>query len=328
MALVNYILIHSIFLLVFQLYNPNEFKKDFYQNFEVKRGATLVLDHGNGRVELTSWEKDVVNVVVHYHSERQAVYSAPGTELFDVHFKQKDDLISISGIENMPKGIAVSSRRVYEYYYLIQAPAYLNLELHGRRGNVSIDSWTGSISSEVSDSQIEMKNIDSPSIDLKMKDGTIRIETIKGLLAIETEDSEITISDCQTSMGQIELASGILKIDHGSGNFNVGLENGQVELSKMTVNQLDINSAEADIDLELMRSEDLAINIHSEEGDIKVAMDKDNSAAIRIKTAEGDLDSGDFELKKENDLNIGMIGNGDGLIKLESDQGNIKIRLF
>lgn len=328
MHFVHFFLLPGIILLVSQSHNPLEFKKDFYQNFEVKNGATLVLDHGNGRVEMTSWEKDVVSVQVHYHSERISTYSVPGNDIFDVHFKQKGDLITITGIEKKPQGVGVRSRRVYEYYYTIQAPKYLNLELHGRKGDVSIISWAGSISSEVSDSRIEMKNIDVPSIDIKMIDGDIDLEAIKGLLAIEAEDSEITITNCQTLIGQIELSSGVLKIDEGIGNFDIRLDDGRVELSKMSVRQMDISSEAADIDLELMQSEQIAIKVLSEEGDIHMTIDADNSAEIFVNTIDGDLDSGDIELIKEGDHYKGKIGTGDGFIQLQSREGDIELQLF
>ena len=61
--------------------------REFHQEFEVRPGMQLALDHGDGDVMVTPWEKDVLDVEVKYRAKASNIGWTKSTD-FDVEFRQ------------------------------------------------------------------------------------------------------------------------------------------------------------------------------------------------------------------------------------------------
>ena len=111
-----------------------EIKRDFHESFDVSQGARLRLRHGDGDVDIRPWDKNVLDIEVHYHADISSFGLGRRRHPdFTVDFSQRGDQISVVGRRTGHGGFQIgffSSRR-YEYTYTIRGPAYLELELEG-----------------------------------------------------------------------------------------------------------------------------------------------------------------------------------------------------
>ena len=90
------ILLVTLFFLSSYSIIAKEIKKDFHKSFDVEEGFTLKLESGDGNVTITPWDKDVLDVEVHYRADYTS-YRLGGDDQFNVDFKEQDKTIQIIG---------------------------------------------------------------------------------------------------------------------------------------------------------------------------------------------------------------------------------------
>jgi hypothetical protein len=305
-----------------------ELKKDFHESFDVNKNTRLMLKHGDGDVSIRPWDKDVLDVKVHYRAESKSL-GWGGRRDFDVVFREKGDRIEVIGNEISSGFAGVQYMNVHEYTYTIRAPRYLQLTLEGDDGDVEIADWTGDIDCDLDDGDVCLSGVESEETRIRLEDGDIRIEDQHGRLVIDGADGDVRISDSKVFPCTISLEDGDIHINDSQGDFKIEVDDGTVIMQKVKSNVIELEGEDGDVDIELVDTKAINMDIRTDDGDVTVVLNKGVSAAFTIEVDDGevdvDLSSAKVSNKKRHQVS-GEIRGGEGQIKIKTEDGDVELK--
>jgi hypothetical protein len=181
--------------------------REIHRGFVVDRGVTLKLKHGDGNVSIQPWDRDSLDVSVHY-AVRYELGVLKGD--IEVRFEREDGVIEIAGKEKVSK---------HEYTYTIRGPSYLRLHLEGEDGSVEVAGWRGRIECHLDDGDTRMTRLLSNELFIRSQDGDVDI----GFAGAKQINADIESDDGCITMWLPKGASTTFKIDVDDGNIGVGV---------------------------------------------------------------------------------------------------------
>ncbi len=131
----------QLFLLAFAV-QAQVARKDVQTSFNVKEGASIIANTKYSEVEILSWEKDVVDIVA--EMEVKAPTRARAEECLrkiNVALRASGDQILID--TELQEGWSKNAR--VKIRIIVQAPAYVNLNLNHAYGDVFVQELTGRV---------------------------------------------------------------------------------------------------------------------------------------------------------------------------------------
>lgn len=302
-----------------------DYKKEFSHSFDVKEGATIILENGDGNVEILSWEKDEISVAVVYHASSKYAGDKDNNN-FDVEFSQKGDDVYIIGHEYRAKMNGFFSFQYIKYDYKIYTPAYTNIEIKSEDGDINIQNISGEIDCRLGDGSIYMTDIINNRSRISTQDGNIKIEKHKGDLNIKGDDGNVTIKNAVAKQIDISLKDGRIKIKDSSADFYVDSDDGGISLLNVSGNTLEARSKDGDVDIVFDGKGAVDIIVSTDDGSVDIELKNPVSAMFNIETGDGsirfDVDDSNIITEKEHYLR-GEFGNGEGKIKVRTNDGSI-----
>ena len=304
-------------------------ERDFHESFEVNPGMALKLKHGDGDVTVTPWDRDTLDVVVRYRAKIHNLAGWSKHNEIEVTFKQEGDTIYVVGTDPSLVSVGISSFREIEYTYTVQAPDYLDLELIGEDGDVSISNWQADLDLRSEDGDLMLRSIKSARTDIWLQDGDLEIFGITGELRVEAEDGDLEIHDCVTPRGELRVEDGDIDLIECSGRFDIEAEDGDVRLSRVSADELEVRVSDGSVYADLLPVDDVRVAVRASDGNINVDLDEGMSAMLDLTTRDGRIrvDSPQVsDLHKERRRVTGRLGDGSGSINIASSDGNITLR--
>lgn len=306
-----------------------EYSKDFKKSFDVREGFRLRLEHGDGDVTVRPWDRDVLDVEVHYRAEGRS-FGLGDEHDFEVEFTEDEGLIEIIGREPRSRFIGIKFYESVEYTYTIKAPRYLELDFRGDDGNVDIEGWRGEIECRLDDGDVTFVNIASPRAKIDLEDGNAEIERHEGTLVISGDDGDVTISDSSIPECRIEIEDGDIEISDSEGNCEIDTDDGDVELRRFRGGTIEIAVEDGDVDIGLLDTDDLDLDVTTSDGNVILELDPRVSASFTI-----DVDDGRIRLDAPTAVNVqkgrrwtsGEIGDGTGRIKIKTADGRVMLKV-
>ncbi len=302
--------------------------KNIHKSFEVKRGMALRLSHGDGDVTIKPWDRDVLDVRVHYDAEIKTLGSGKVPD-FEVEFRQRNGLIHIIGkeIASGILGICLFSR--CEYTYTIRAPDYIELDLNGDDGDVQIEGWRGKIDCSIDDGDVELRDTRAPRIKVKFQDGDVHVENCRGEFSLIGDDGDVTFMNCETKHCRIRLEDGDLEMRRCSGDLDIRTDDGDVTLSRVQSRNLDIKVQDATVEVDLAGKDIINVEISTDDGNIILDIGPGISAAFSIDVDDGtirvDLPAA-VKIEKGRHWMTGEMRGGKGRIRLRTADGSVLLR--
>jgi len=308
-----------------------EINKEFHQSFDVKRGDSLRLRHGDGNVRLIPWEKNIIDVNVRYRADIDVFGIRLGRKHdFDVEFRQTANTVYVTGREASSATIGYQNQNVYEYVYEIHSPDYIQLDLDGDDGDVSIENWKAEIECRIDDGDINLRNIDGEKTTVWGEDGNVEIDNFTGELIIKLDDGDVLLNGCEMARCRLEAEDGNITVSRSKGSFNILVDDGNVTLKQTEASRLDIRAEDGDLDLDLRAVGMFEADIKTDDGDITVDFEKGFSTSFYISADDADyirIELDDVEDFKEDRISkSGSIHGGEGRMKIRTADGNVTIR--
>lgn len=303
-------------------------EKDFEESFDVSAGERLYLTHGDGDVTITPWAQDVINVRVKYRVDIEMIGWGKEPDL-DVEFRSTDGAIYVTGKEmDFP---IVGYRRVqrHEYSYTISAPSYVILHLNGDDGDILIADWNADIECLIDDGDITLSTVSCDEIQLELDDGDVEIAHFQGSLSIHADDGDITVFDGQMTDVVIAMDDGDINVSESTGSFEILLDDGDVTLREVGAEHIEMAGDDGDITIELTKGGAVDIDILVDDGDVSLRLGDDISGMLIITMDDG---SARVDLPQITDLVAGdrrvtgRLGDGEGSIRIQTDDGTVRIR--
>jgi hypothetical protein len=305
-----------------------DIQRDYHESFDVKEGARLELRHGDGDVEISVWDRDVVDVEVHYRAKVTKV--GVGTEPdFRVDFEQKGDLIRVTGHEKAMAVVGFLSRSEDLYVYTIRAPAYLAVSTRGEDGDVAIAGLRDRVDIRLGDGDVHLTDVDSPAIAVDLEDGDLDARGIAGRLEVDAEDGDVRLRDAAVSRGRIGLSDGDLTAEHCSGPFQIRAQDGDVTLRAHRAGSLTVRTDDGSARIALVPGDVPDVDIESGDGDVTLELAAGVSAAFLLATDDGRIvvdAPGARRLEHDHDRAYGEIGDAEGEIRIRADDGSVTLR--
>jgi DUF4097 and DUF4098 domain-containing protein YvlB len=342
-----------------------EVDRHIQETAEVSEGMAFELEHGDGHVTITPWEKDEVSVDVRYHYEFSGIGVDEGDYDFSLDVTQRGNTLVIRGVEERPKRQLFANSDRHEYSYKISAPAYLLLDIQGDDGNVTIREWENNVSVQGDDGDFLLSSIKADRVDLSIgdgdmlvtgitanmdisgDDGEVELSQIRGDVNIEINDGDAELRDIQGSVTfsgddgnftlsnstaencRIDLNDGDVTIGQSSGNFTIDGDDARVRIDEVEAEQLNIDIGDADVWAYLLPASDTSVSIQTEDGDVELRLGDNVSADITLETDGGSIDQ---ELTAITDLRegdgwfTGVLNGGEGNIRIETEDGDIHVQ--
>jgi len=313
------------------LLQGREIKRDFHRRFEAKEGTTLHLKYGDGDVTVTPWAKDEVDIEVRYHADCRGFGLGGGKRGFTVEFDQRGDDIYVTGEERSYRiVIGFSVRRVYEHTYTVRAPEYVELDLSGDDGDVSITGWKADISCRLDDGDLELRDIRAERTRIRVADGDVSVLGFTGDVSLSGEDGDVELRDCLIGECRIRLDDGDLSIRKSSGDFDIGVADGRVSLDRIRAGTFQLRMEDGDADIYLLKGEELDADITADDGDVLVELEPGMAVSFFIDTDDGrirlDLPGGESFRQGRHVASGEFLGGGDGRIRIRTEDGRVILR--
>jgi hypothetical protein len=280
----------------------DKFKEDFHLNYPMKPGGTLSIDNFNGSIEISSWEKDEIDVN-------------------GIKYGGTEELLRQVKVEGSLDGNVLRLRTVRPEgrrgncgaRYILRVPKKMLLD-----GIVS------------SNGAIRVENIVG-NARLQSSNGSIKIRSLEGKLDAKTSNSSI---DVMTMQGDFvgRTSNGSIKVDGLEGSFDASTSNAGItaRVTKLPEGRpIKADSSNGGIDLSLPDYKGQPLDVDTSNSSILVRLPEKFSADVRASTSNSSI-SNEFEMSSTGTISKtrieGKVGAGGGPIRLTTSNGNIRLQ--
>jgi len=300
--------------------------RHFQKSFDVSRGDALELRHGDGRVVVTPWNQNRIDVTVDYEARVTGVLAV--TPDFDVEFDQRDGVVYVAGKSTATAGLVVNhSRRKYQY--TIQAPAWLKIRTDGDDGDVIIDGWRAELDIKIDDGDVKLTDVEAPRVSIDAQDGALVLESVRAVLDVSLDDGDIRVSDSKVGSAVIQMADGDCGIESSDGDFRIHMDDGNAVLTDVRARSLDIKGEDGSVRVTLLPVENPDFSVIMDDGRVNLAVPRDLSAAFTLDADDGTVDVkliGATDVRKGRRSVSGTLHGGRGRIHLQTNDGSVTLR--
>jgi lia operon protein LiaG len=182
-------------------------------------------------------------------------------------------------------------------------------------------------------------------LNVEAESGDVRLSRTAGTLHVETGSGNVEARDgagslkIETGSGDVKLftfSGTSLKVDTGSGNvdgsgltspdLSIDTGSGDISLTAIASPDVDLDTGSGNVTMEIT-SEVESLKAETGSGDVKLRVPDSLGAEIRLGTGSGDFRV-DFPMqltKKEEGKLLGRVGDGKGLVSVETGSGNVTL---
>ncbi len=303
--------------------------REFHESFDVEEGHRLTVEHGDGDVTITPWDKDVIDVEVIYHAELTSIGFGDAPD-FSVEFKQTEDGVFVTGYETSPDRVDIfRSIKKRQYTYTISAPSYVALTLRGDDGDIEIEGWRGDVSIDLDDGDVTLGDILNESTRVSFQDGDVEIAGLEGELTLSGDDGDIDLSAVKAPYVRIALQDGDVDIEDLEGDIEIDIDDGDITLDDLASERVELRGQDGSIDVGLLKTERLDLDISTDDGGIEVVVDAAQSFEFLITMDDGDVEvalPGVTGFSTAEHRVRGTYGAGDGRVRIRTADGSVVVR--
>lgn len=200
----NFILSIIILFTISTLSFSTTLKETFKKQLTCDGRPTLEVKNSNGRIEVSSWDKNEVEIIAYIRVEGEKSKAQKMLDRIEIEIEQDDDNISVETL--VPKGIQEGkgffswifgdNHSSYSVDYEIVVPKESDLNLNTSNGRVAVENISGRVRMQSTNGKIEARDIN----------GLLRCETTNGKIHADftkiTSDEELIF---RTTNGSIKL---------------------------------------------------------------------------------------------------------------------------
>lgn len=282
--------------------SSDKFKEDFHMSYPMKPGGTLTIDNFNGSIEITSWEKDEIDV--------NGIKYA-GTEELMRAVKVEGDL---QGNVLRLRTIRPEGRRGnFGAKYILRVPKKMMLEsIVSSNGAIRVDNIVGNAR-------------------LQSSNGSVKVRSIEGKLDAKTSNASIDIAGMHGDfVGR--TSNGSITVDGLEGGFEATTSNSSIKarVEKLAPGRpVRAESSNGSIDLSLPDYKGQSIDVETSNSSVTLRLPANVNADVRASTSNSSVSS-EFEMTSTGTISKtrmdGKFGTGGGPIRVSTSNGNIRLQ--
>jgi DUF4097 and DUF4098 domain-containing protein YvlB len=282
--------------------DTGRFREDFHYSWRLDSGAQVSVESQNGSVEISSWDKDTIDIA--------------GTKYASDQGLLRDVRIDIS---HAPDSVRIRTIAPEFFHgsagaeYVIHVPKHVLLDLiHTSNGGLRVDAIDGNVR-------------------LRTSNGAVHLTDVKGDADVETSNGGIDIDNQEGNL-RLHTSNGHIKAEARGGRFEAETSNGSVEARLADLSSswpVRVESSNGHIDLSVDgKVPDMRVTTTNSA--IELRLPGSASARLIASTSHGDINS-DFDLTTHGgtiskDHLEGDIGGGGRSVELNTSNSSIRIR--
>ena len=240
------------------------------EEFVAAPGGTLVVEVGDGHVEIVPHDEDRVVVEV-YRRVRAATEQLEQEALaeYEVKMAQRGDEVRIEGRTRRQDDWIET--REFSVRFVITAPRRFSADLRTADGDISAHGLEGRFQARTSD-------------------GNLRLRDLRGKMTVRTSDGEVEALSCAGSL-ELQTSDGSVHIDNFAGPVSARTSDGDITASLHPPEQAsDFQSADGSISLRVDPASALTFDCQVADGEISSQLPIQGSRTRR--RLQGDLNGG------------------------------------
>ena len=275
------------------------YNKDFHSSYPLKAGGRLSVETFNGSVDISGWDRDIVDISGTKYGPSQA-------EADDLRVDIETDADSVSVRVPRP-----SIRRNNQGARLvIKIPRNTRLD--------RITSSNGSLRAQDGSGPARFRT----------SNGSIRVEDLHGDLEAETSNSSIEVQgvDGETIA---HTSNGHIRAERLGGSLDASTSNSSVHADITRADRpVRLDTSNGAVELTLPPKFSSGVHVDTNNGSITLRMAEGTNARISARTSNASI-STEFEVRAQGDIGKnrldGVIGSGGPLIDLNTSNGGIHL---
>jgi DUF4097 and DUF4098 domain-containing protein YvlB len=280
----------------------SRYREDFHYSYPLSASGSVTLDGFNGTVEISGWDKDIVEI--------------DGTKYAGTENRLSQIKIDISPTAN---SITVRATRPVDRF----GNAGVRFSMHVPR--------KAELSSIVSSNGgIRIEDIEGRSR-LRTSNGGIHATGVRGVLNAETSNGSVDVSDI-VGDAVIRTSNGSVRAELKKGSFDAHTSNGSITARLLEADDKPVRLESSNGHIELTLDAAREVHANTSNSSITVRMPGSIGATVRAHTSNSSI-STDFDVSvhsghfSKHDLD-GTIGEGGPLLDLGTTNGGIKLVRF
>lgn len=277
----------------------DRYREDFHFSFPLSAGGSLRLDTFNGAVEISSWDKDTIDI--------------DGTKYANSEYRLKEMKIDIA-----PSANSITIRTL---------PPIDHRGNSGARFTIHVPKKTELASIVSSNGAIRVEGIEG-NAHLRTSNGGVHASRLMGTLEVQTSNGTVEVSDI-TGDTTLRSSNGTIRADVRKGRFGATTSNGSITAHLMGTDsspvRLDSNNGHIELTMDAPRE----VRASTSNSSITVRLPADAGASVSAHTSNSSITC-DFDVSvhggeiSKHRLE-GVIGKGGPLLDLGTSNGSIKI---
>ncbi|MGK0373551.1 MAG: hypothetical protein ACJA2E_000018 [Arenicella sp.] len=163
------------------------------RSFEVEQGGTLIVDTDSGSIEVSTHNRDTVDVSVEKKGNNP--------EDFELSFSQQGNDINIVGDRKGSRFWGSPGA-----HFVVKIPNKFNVDLKTSGGSIELSSLNGKVEAYTSGGSIKLGQIRG-DVDVKTSGGSIRVDNVAGTIKAHTSGGSISVKISQQPIGNSRLTT-------------------------------------------------------------------------------------------------------------------------
>ena len=277
----------------------DRYREDFHFSFPLSAGGSLRLDSFNGAVEISSWDKNTVDI--------------DGTKYASTEYRLKEMKIDIA-----PSSNSITIRTL---------PPLDHRGNSGARFTIHVPKKTELASIVTSNGAIRVEGIEGAA-HLRTSNGGVHVNGLVGPLEVQTSNGTVEVSDI-TGDTTLRSSNGTIRADVRKGRFGATTSNGSITVHLMEADSSPVRLESSNGHIELTMDAAREVRASTSNSSITVRLPADVGAIVSAHTSNSSI-SCDFDVSvhggqiSKHRLE-GTIGKGGPLLDLGTSNGSIKI---
>ena len=312
-----------------------EVKRVEERTFKVEPGSEVSIYGDEGRIIIKSWDRNEVYLKMTKQAwGRDKEEAMKELEDIRIDIEQRRGRLIIEELDrdrHRHRNFRVSDIFRGRWHdtkvdYELKVPREIELDIKNDEGNIEISDIRGRIRIEIDEGEVFIRDIESDDITIHTDEGNININRVKDLgrdpsgLFIKLDEGRLKLTDIRVNELRIDTDEGDIIIDALSAKrVDAFTDEGDIEvdLEPVSGGKYELQADEGDIFVKLPTNASIEVDAETNDGRIK--SDFDDLRSSRGKRRRYDYDDDDEERLR------GRIGNGDALLIISTDEGNINI---
>ena len=296
------------------------------KSFNVAAGGTLTLNSDVGSIDISTHNKDVIDVRV--IRDPDAGSRAEAEEMlkeFKVDFQQSGKDLRITGeYEGNWKRRRHGSLSVE---FRVVVPEQYNVDLQTAGGSIRLDDLNGEVRAETSGGSLKFGNIKG-TVTGRTAGGSVSLLSSSGKADIRTAGGSINIGDVDGDV-DAHTAGGSISIDRAKGNVLAETAGGSISVDEVG-GYIDASTSGGSVSAKITGQPQQDCRLSTSAGSVTIYMADNVAVDLDARASWGRIDC-DFNLsdkssREDESVLSGKINGGGPKLVLRTSSGKIRIR--